>query len=128
GERAGRAGGVWGSDHWLGERLSRAPAEGRLLEEIDQGEICLRCEPILSIRDGALAGVRAQLHWEDPQRGAVPQKEFLPALEETGLVVEVGTWAIEEACRHARRWRDMAPGRGGLLVAVPVSARQQWQA
>ena len=58
----------------------------------------------------------------------MPTKEFLPALEETGLVVEMGTWTIEEACRHARRWRDMAPERGGLEVTVPVGARQLSQA
>ncbi|HEY2814778.1 MAG TPA: EAL domain-containing protein [Acidimicrobiales bacterium] len=115
-------------DHSMRSRLSRATAESRLREAIDKGEMSLRYEPILGIRDGDLVGVRAQLHWEDPQRGAVPAKEFLPALEETGLVVEVGSWAIREACRHAHRWRDMAPERGGLEVTVAVSARQLSQA
>jgi diguanylate cyclase (GGDEF)-like protein len=122
------AGAVCIFDHSMRSRLSRSTAAGRLREALDQGEISLRYEPVLSIADGALAGVRAQLHWDDPQRGVVPPKEFLPALEETGLVVEIGTWAIEEACRHARRWRDMAPERGGLQVTVPVSARQLSQA
>jgi diguanylate cyclase (GGDEF)-like protein len=115
-------------DHSMRSRLSRSTAEGRLREALDQGEISLRYEPVLSISDGTLAGVRAQLHWEDPQRGAVPAKEFLPALEETGLVVEMGTWMLEQGCQHARRWREMAPERGGLEVTVPVSARQLSQA
>jgi diguanylate cyclase (GGDEF)-like protein len=115
-------------DHSMRSRLSRSTAEGRLREAIDNGEISLRYEPVLGIRDGSLVGVRAQLHWEDPHRGAVPAKEFMPALEETGLVVELGTWAIQEACRHARRWREMAPERGGLQVTVGVSARQLSQA
>jgi len=115
-------------DQSMRSRLSRSTAEGRLREALDRGEISLRYEPVLSISDGTLAGVRAQLHWEDPQRGAVPAKEFLPALEETGLVVEMGTWMLEQGCRHARRWRDMAPERGGLEVTVPVNARQLSQA
>jgi len=115
-------------DHSMRSRLSRSNAEGRLREAIDCGEFSLRYEPVIGIRDGELVGVRAQLHWDDPPRGAVQPREFMPALEETGLIIDVGAWMIREACRHARRWRDMAPERGGLQVTVGVTARQLAQA
>jgi len=111
-------------DHSMRARLSRATAEPRLRMAIDKGEIQLRYEPILTVQDGTLAGVRTCLHWEDPQRGAVPLREFMPALEETGLILEVGTWALGEACKQARRWRTMAPQRAPLQVVVPITARQ----
>ena len=111
-------------DQSMRARLSRATAEARLRSAIDKGEMHLRYEPILTVRDGGLAGVRTCLHWEDPQRGAVPLREFMPALEETGLILEIGTWAIGEACSQARRWRAMAPNRVPLQVVVPVTARQ----
>jgi diguanylate cyclase (GGDEF)-like protein len=111
-------------DHSMRARLSRATAEARLRTAIDKGEMQLRYEPILTVHDGELAGVRTCLHWEDPQRGAVPLREFMPALEETGLILEIGTWALGEACSQARRWRTMAPNRAPLQVVVPITARQ----
>jgi diguanylate cyclase (GGDEF)-like protein len=111
-------------DHSMRARLSRGTAESRLRSAMDKGEMQLRYEPILTVHDGTLAGVRSCLHWEDPQRGAVPLREFMPALEETGLILEVGTWALGEACSQARRWRSMAPNRAPLQVVVPITARQ----
>jgi predicted signal transduction protein with EAL and GGDEF domain len=111
-------------DHSMRARLSRATAEARLRTALDKGELQLRYEPVLTVQDGALAAVRAGLHWEDPQRGAVPAKEFMPALEETGLILEVGTWALTEACTDARRWRALVPDRTPLQVVVPITARQ----
>lgn len=111
-------------DESLRARLSRATAEARLRWAIDHHEIQLLYEPMLTVRDGTLAGVRARLHWEDPHRGSVPPREFIPALEDTGLILEVGTWALGEACSDARRWRSLATDRVPLQVIVPVTARQ----
>jgi Amt family ammonium transporter len=111
-------------DESLRARLSRATAEARLRWAIDHHEIQLLYEPVLAVRDGILAGVRARLHWEDPHRGSVPPREFIPALEDTGLILEVGTWALGQACSDARRWRSLAPERVPLQVIVPITARQ----
>jgi EAL domain-containing protein (putative c-di-GMP-specific phosphodiesterase class I) len=111
-------------DHSMRARLSRGTAEARLRQALDKGEIQLRYEPVLTVRDGSLVAVRARVHWEDPQRGAVPEREFLPALEETGLILDVGAWALKEACSEARRWRMLAPDRAPLQVVVPITARQ----
>jgi predicted signal transduction protein with EAL and GGDEF domain len=110
-------------DHSMRARLSRATAEARLRAAMHKGELQLRYEPVLGVQGGNLTAVRAQLHWEDPQRGPVPPKEFVPALEETGLILEVGTWALTEACNDARRWRAIAPDTP-VQVVVPITARQ----
>jgi diguanylate cyclase (GGDEF)-like protein len=111
-------------DHSMRARLSRSTADYRLRAAIDNGEFSLRFEPVLTVRDGTLAGVRTQLHWHDPGRGPVPLREFFPALEDTGLILEVSTWALAEACNQARRWRQLAPHRPPLQVTVAITARQ----
>jgi diguanylate cyclase (GGDEF)-like protein len=108
-------------------RLSRSTAQQRLRVAIERNQIGLRYEPILAVADGALVGLRAHLRWEDPERGAVPAAELLPALEETGLILPVGAKALEDACRHAKVWRDLNPG-APVQVTVPISARQLAQA
>ena len=108
----------------MGAGLSRATAEARLRWAIDHHESRLLYEPVLTVREGTLAGVRARLHWDDPHRGAVPPREFIPALEDTGLILEVGMWALGEACNDARRWRLLAPERVPLQVIMPITARQ----
>jgi len=122
--KATGAGSICVYDQSMRARLSRATAEARLRSAMDKGELQLRYEPVLTVRDGHLAAGRASLHWEDPQRGAVPSKEFMPALEETGLILEVGTWALAQACNDARRWRSLAPDHDPLQVVVPITARQ----
>ena len=122
--KAGGPGTVAVYDESMRARLSRATAEARLRWAIDHDEIHLLYEPVLSVRDGALAGVRARMQWDDPHRGPVPAHEFLPALEDTGLILEVGTWALGAACDDARRWRAIAPERVPLQVTLPITARQ----
>jgi diguanylate cyclase (GGDEF)-like protein len=126
--KANGAGAVCVYDQSMRSGLSRANAEARLRAALDKGEIQLRYEPVLTVRDGSLAAVRVCLQWHDPLRGIVPTREFTPALEETGLILEVGTWALSEACNHARRWRALAPDRPAVQVVVPITARQLAQA
>ena len=122
--KAAGAGAVCVYDPSIRARLSRSTAESRLRWAIDHHEIRLLYEPVLTVRDGTLVAVRARLDWEDPHRGSVPPREFIPALEETGLILEVGTWALGEACSNARRWRELAPERVPLQVVMPITARQ----
>jgi len=69
-------------------------------------------------------GVEALVRWEHPKRGLLPPMDFIPLAEETGLIVPIGAWVLEEACREAQRWRARFPDHPPLMVSVNVSGRQ----
>jgi diguanylate cyclase (GGDEF)-like protein len=92
-----------------------------LRRAIERREFFLVYQPTFDIRRMAPTGVETLLRWRHPVRGVVAPNDFIPLLEDTGLIVEVGRWVLDEACRQAAAWR-----RGGhaIGVAVNVSARQ----
>jgi EAL domain-containing protein (putative c-di-GMP-specific phosphodiesterase class I) len=71
-----------------------------------------------------MVGVEAVLRWEDPTRGSISPADFLPALEDTGLIVPVGRWRLREACAQSHAWSMQFPGRPPLQVTVTVSPRE----
>lgn len=100
----------------------------RLMLETDlrnatlRNEFVLYYQPKVSCASGRITGVEALIRWQHPRRGIVPPEQFIPLLEETGLIVPVGRWVLREACRQAAEWQA-----GGLdlpSVAVNLSARQ----
>ncbi|HTW85021.1 MAG TPA: EAL domain-containing protein [Candidatus Sulfotelmatobacter sp.] len=101
----------------------RFDLEARLRRAVDANEFELHYQPKVRLADRGVTGVEALLRWRDPQReGLVSPAEFIPILEETGLIVEVGRWAIAEAARQHAAW-----SRAGLRaprVAVNVSVEQ----
>jgi diguanylate cyclase (GGDEF)-like protein len=88
---------------------------------LDRGEYFLMYQPIFELESGRVLGVEALVRWNHPRRGLVQPDAFIPMLEETKLIVDVGRWVIEEACRQAQGWR--LPERD-MYVSVNVSARQ----
>ena len=92
----------------------------RLRFALRRGEFRLAYQPVVSAADEQLVGVEALLRWDGPA-GMVAPERFVPLLEETGLIVPVGTWVLEEACRQAARWQRAG---ADLTVACNVSPRQ----
>ncbi|WP_431856640.1 putative bifunctional diguanylate cyclase/phosphodiesterase [Azospirillum sp.] len=86
------------------------------------GEFRLFYQPKVSLADHALKGFEALLRWERPGHGVVSPGEFIPVAEETGFIVQLGDWVLEEACRQQRAWLDH--GLAPVPVAVNISPRQ----
>jgi diguanylate cyclase (GGDEF)-like protein len=101
------------------ERL-RLDADLRLA--VQRNEFELFYQPKLDLRNGQIVGVEALLRWHHPVRGLVSPLEFVPVLEDTGLINEVGRWAITRACEQLKAWHDA--GLTAMSVAVNLSARQ----
>ena len=99
----------------------RLTLETALRRGLEAGEFVLHYQPILSVTDDVVTGVEALVRWNAAGRGLVAPAEFIPAAEESGLIVALGEWVLQEAFAQARRWQDA--GRA-LRVAINVSASQ----
>lgn len=89
----------------------------------DRGELELRYLPIVRVSDGAVTGVEALLRWNHPEMGQIAPSTFLPLAEESGLIVEIGMWAIRTGCEQFGRWRSLGMLESARLT-VNLSARQ----
>jgi len=99
----------------------RLELEMDLRQAVEEGQFVLAYQPIFDLRDRRVTGVEALLRWEHPTHGTIQPDGFVPPLEDTGLIVTVGAWVLEEACRQAAAWRR----HGHVLdMSVNVSARQ----
>ncbi|MDQ3617767.1 MAG: EAL domain-containing protein [Pseudomonadota bacterium] len=96
--------------------------ESALREALAREEFVLYYQPKVCLRSGRWTGVEALLRWHRPGHGLVAPGEFIPALEDSGLIVPVGAWVISTACRQLSQWREA--GLPPLPIAVNVSARQ----
>ena len=96
--------------------------ENQLREAHDKGQFELYYQPKLSLAGGKLTGAEALIRWNDPRTGLVPPGRFIPVLEETGLIYEVGRWALRQAVTDNLHWR--ASGLPAARIAVNVSPLQ----
>ena len=113
--------------HFFAADMNAAATERLLVETqlraaIESGEMRLVYQPQVDLANGEVVGVEALLRWDHPERGAVPPSAFIPLAEETGLIVPIGRWVLEAACREAAGWEKA--GLPPLRVAVNLSARQ----
>jgi diguanylate cyclase (GGDEF)-like protein len=102
--------------------LARMRLESALHGAVEREEFLLHYQPKVSLVDGRISGLEALLRWQPPDRELVSPAEFIPILEETGLIIEVGEWVVASVCAQIARWQSegVAPPR----VAVNLSARQ----
>jgi diguanylate cyclase (GGDEF)-like protein/PAS domain S-box-containing protein len=99
----------------------RMVLENNLRRALERNEFLLYFQPQVSMEDHRIIGVEALLRWQHPELGLVSPIEFIPLLEETGLILPVGDWVLTEACRQAKLWLD---GGSPVRVAVNLSVRQ----
>ena len=122
---------VLGKDHYEvfdpGMRLEavkRFELEGQLRQAIDNEEFVLYYQPIVDLGTGWLAGFEALVRWQHPEKGFVSPGDFIPAAEETGLIVPLGHWILEEACKQMYEWHCQFAQAKELVVSVNLSTKQ----
>jgi len=105
--------------------MERLRLEMDLRRALERGEMRVHYQPIVSLRTGRIAGFEALARWQHPERGLVLPDDFIPLAEETGLILPIGMWVLEEACRELRGWQERAPEDDPpLTLAVNLSAKQ----
>ncbi len=106
---------------WAVERLE---LESDLQRAVERNELVLHYQPKVDLVTGAVVAVEALLRWDHPRRGMLYPGNFLQLAEESGLIVPIGRWVLEEACRQAVAWRATMAGDTDCLMGVNLSARE----
>jgi diguanylate cyclase (GGDEF)-like protein/PAS domain S-box-containing protein len=104
-----------------------AEIETDLWQALERNELTLDYQPIVSLKTGKIAGFEALLRWMHPSRGVVSPLEFISVAEETGLIIPIGQWVLNQACRQTREWQKRYPQRPPLQVSVNLSPKQFMQ-
>ena len=107
------------------EAVERLQLEGDLREALGRDEFALQFQPIVRLDTGAVIGFEVLLRWHHPGRGVVPPGAFLPVAEEIGVMVPLGDWVVDAACRQLSEWRQAHPAAfNGLALHLNLSRRQ----
>ena len=112
---------------FFSEQMNQSSARRLMIEEklcgaLDRGEFSLRFQPVRDSVSGEVGAAEALLRWEAPGEGFIGPDEFIPIVEEMGMIVDVGAWVLREACKQARAWQDH--GFEPIRMAVNLSGRQ----
>ena len=104
--------------------IEHMQTENDLRRAIQRDELELHYQPVIRLRDGSIVALEALLRWKHPERGLIGPLAFIPVAEESRLIVPIGRWVIEQACRQAAIWQQRNPDSAPVSVAVNLSARQ----
>ncbi len=104
------------------DAVERLHMRQRLKKALAHNEFAIHYQPLIELASGDVVGAEALLRWNTPERGNVPPARFIPAAEESRLIVPIGDWVLREACRQAVAWREA--GLPDLIIAVNLSAVQ----
>jgi diguanylate cyclase (GGDEF)-like protein len=98
--------------------------ENDLRRALERSELELHYQPIVGLREGSIVALEALLRWRHPEYGLTSPTSFIPVAEESLLIVPVGRWVIEEACRQVAEWQSLRPDAAPVRIAVNLSGRQ----
>jgi diguanylate cyclase (GGDEF)-like protein/PAS domain S-box-containing protein len=101
--------------------------EKDLYRVLERNELFLVYQPIVAIEDEKLTGFEALIRWNHPELGLVSPVQFIPIAEENGVIVEIGNFVLEEACRQLRSWKNQYSNELPLFVSINVSSKQLLQ-
>ncbi len=106
------------------DAIARLELENELREAISRGELVVHYQPIVDLESARISQVEALVRWQHPVRGLIAPLDFIPVAEETGLIVPLGQWVLEQACRQVAAWQVEYPKTPPLTVSVNISPRQ----
>jgi diguanylate cyclase (GGDEF)-like protein len=106
------------------QSLRRLNLETHLRRDIEQGNFELYYQPQIMLSTGEIAEMEALMRWRNPEHTLVSPSEYIQVAEETGLILPIGEWVLEEACRQARVWRERQDTPSKLTISVNLSMRQ----
>ena len=106
------------------DAIGRLELQTDLQQALVRGELRLLYQPVIDLATKTFVGAEALIRWEHPVRGLLSPGAFIPMAEETGLIVPVGRWVLEEACRQAAKWQRLLPSSTHFTVAVNLAVRQ----
>lgn len=104
--------------------LARALLDRDLRGAVDHGQLRLVYQPIVQLSTGTIIGVEALLRWQHPERGMQWPSSFIEAAEDSGAIVGIGRWVLEQSCHQAGQWLEDPASPDGLSIAVNISRRQ----
>ncbi|HYE72989.1 MAG TPA: EAL domain-containing protein, partial [Blastocatellia bacterium] len=104
--------------------VQRFQIETDLRRGLERQEFQLHYQPIVSLTTGRIVSFEALVRWRHPQEGLVAPADFIPIAEETGLIVPLGQWILQEACQQLRRWQDQFPFDPPLMISINLSGHQ----
>ncbi|MDR2561108.1 MAG: bifunctional diguanylate cyclase/phosphodiesterase, partial [Holophagales bacterium] len=102
----------------------RLKLESDMRHALEKNEFTIYYHPLVNLATGKLGGWEALIRWQHPERGLIPPGEFIGLAEETGAIVQIGTWVLEESCRQAQEWRKKFPSHPKCIMNVNLSMRQ----
>ncbi len=106
------------------QALRRLKLENELQRAVEAEQFVVHYQPIIHLQTGEVRGIEALVRWQHPERGLLDPKEFIPAAEESGLVVPMGERVLKEACEQAKEWQERYPHIPPWVMSVNLSARQ----
>ena len=104
--------------------MSQVQLRTELQRALENSEFVLHYQPLVTLETERISGLEALVRWQHPERGLIPPLEFIPLAEESGLIIPLGRWVLQTACKEARRLQHLYPKTPPLSMSVNLSARQ----
>lgn len=103
--------------------LDKITLESDLRFAIKRGELSMHYQPLISLKDGGLVGFEALLRWHHAKRGFISPAQFIPIAEDSGLIIPITGWILDQTCKQIAKWQQLAAANRNLIVSVNISGK-----